>query len=117
MLAGHDEGGGEVTTKYYREGEIDEDGNWVLEERKFVEFYGMSSEAANEKHFGGLKEYRSSEGREVLVPYKGEVADTVQDLLGGIRSTCTYVGAKRLKDISKCATFIRCTDTHNRTYE
>jgi len=117
MLAGHDEGGGEVTTKYYREGEIDEDGNWVLEERKFVEFYGMSSEAANEKHFGGLKEYRSSEGREVLVPYKGEVADTVQDLLGGIRSTCTYVGAKRLKDISKCATFIRCTDTHNRIYE
>jgi GMP reductase len=52
-----------------------------------------------------------------MVPYKGEVADTIQDLLGGIRSTCTYVGAKRLKDISKCTTFIRCTDTHNRTYE
>lgn len=117
MLAGHDEGGGDIVTKYYREGEIDEDGNWVLEERKFVEFYGMSSEAANEKHFGGLKEYRSSEGREVMVPYKGQVADTIQDLLGGIRSTCTYVGAKRLKDISKCTTFIRCSDTHNRTYE
>jgi GMP reductase len=117
MLAGHDEGGGDVVTKYYRNGEIDEDGNYVLEERKFVEFYGMSSEAANEKHFGGLKEYRSSEGREVMIPYKGEVANTIQDLLGGIRSTCTYVGAKRLKDISKCTTFIRCSDTHNRIYE
>ena len=117
MLAGHDEGGGEVVTKYYRNGEIDEDGNWILDEKRFVEFYGMSSQAANDKHFGGLKEYRSSEGREVLIPYKGEVARTIQDLLGGIRSTCTYVGAKRLKDLSKCTTFIRCSDTHNRIYE
>ena len=117
LLAGHDEGGGEISTKYYRNGEIDEQGNYVLEERKFVEFYGMSSEAANEKHFGGLKDYRTSEGREVVVPYLGEVANTIQDILGGIRSTCTYVGAKRLKDISKCASFIRCTDTHNRTFE
>jgi len=117
MLAGHDEGGGEVVTKYYRNGEIDEDGNWILDEKRFIEFYGMSSQAANDKHFGGLKEYRSSEGREVLIPYKGEVAATIQDLLGGIRSTCTYVGAKRLKDLSKCATFIRCSDTHNRIYE
>ena len=77
----------------------------------------MSSEAANKKHFGGLKEYRSSEGREVLVPYRGAVGDTVQDLLGGLRSTLTYVGAIKLKHLGKCATFIRCQDTHNRVYE
>jgi GMP reductase len=53
----------------------------------------MSSEAANTKHSGGLKEYRSSEGRDILVPYRGNIGKTVQDLLGGIRSTCTYAGA------------------------
>jgi len=77
----------------------------------------MSSDAANKKHFGGLKDYRSSEGREVLVPYRGSIADTVQDILGGVRSTCTYVGAAKLKHLPKCATFIRCQDTHNRVYE
>jgi GMP reductase len=117
MLAGHDEGGGDVISKYFRNGEIDEHGKYILDERQFVEFYGMSSEAANEKHFGGLKSYRSSEGREITVPYRGEVSFTIQDLLGGMRSTCTYVGANRLKDLSKCATFIKCTDTHNRVYE
>ena len=66
MLAGHDEGGGEIVTRYYKSGEITQtDAGWedLIEERKFVNFYGMSSKAANEKHFGGLKEYRSSEGR------------------------------------------------------
>jgi len=81
-----------------------------------VQFYGMSSDAANTKHFGGLKDYRSSEGREVLVPYRGEVARTVQDLLGGIRSTCTYAGAKTLKQLSKCTTFVRCTQQFNAVY-
>jgi GMP reductase len=76
----------------------------------------MSSKAANEKHFGGLKEYRSSEGREVLVPYRGKVLNTVQDLLGGIRSTCTYAGAKTLKQLSKCTTFVRCTQQFNAVY-
>jgi len=77
----------------------------------------MSSKSANEKHFGGLKDYRSSEGRTVLVPYKGSVADTVQEILGGVRSTCTYAGAVRLKHLSKCTTFVRCTQTHNAIYE
>ena len=67
--------------------------------------------------FGGLKEYRSSEGREVLVPYRGEVAVTVQNILGGVRSTCTYVGANTLKQLSKCTTFIRVNNQFNRTYE
>ena len=121
MLAGHDEGGGEVITKIYETDEvIKTDDNFyesVYKEKQFVQFYGMSSESANDKHFGGLKNYRSSEGRTVLVPYRGEVAATVQEILGGVRSTCTYAGAMKLKQLSKCTTFVRCTQTHNPIYE
>ena len=124
MLAGHDEGGGEVITKYYATNELEyEVGEHLnnrkhkVEEKKFVQFYGMSSDAANTKHFGGLKEYRSSEGREVLVPYRGSIARTIQDILGGVRSTCTYVGSNTLKSLSKCATFIRVNNQYNKTYE
>jgi len=131
MLAGHNEGGGKVVTKYYQTGQYEkehDDGLGgeipsldryvpIFEEKKFVEFYGMSSDKANEKHFGGLKKYRSSEGREVQVPYRGDINNTVQDILGGLRSTCTYVGAAGLKQLSKCTTFVRCYDTHNRVYE
>ena len=88
MLAGHDEGGGTV-----------EDGK--------ITFYGMSSDTAMDKHSGGVASYRSSEGRTVTVPYKGTVENTVLDLLGGLRSSCTYVGAPSLKQLSKCTTFIR----------
>ena len=120
MLAGHDEGGGKVITKHYANDEYTrkDDGTYVphFEEKQFVQFYGMSSDAANTKHFGGLKDYRSSEGREVLVPYRGSVSDTVQDLLGGIRSTCTYAGALKLKQLSKCTTFVRCTQQFNSVY-
>ena len=93
MLAGHDEGGGEV---------ISEDGK-----NPRVMFYGMSSDTAMHKHYGGVAEYRSSEGRTIELPYRGPVNDTVLDLLGGLRSTCTYVGAPTLKQLSKCTTFIR----------
>jgi GMP reductase len=127
MLAGHDEGGGEVIQKFYKTGEwvsetitVDkiEKTTWKdgIERKQFVAFYGMSSDAANTKHFGGLKDYRSSEGREVLVPYRGEVARTIQDLLGGLRSTCTYAGAMKLKQLSKCTTFVRCTQQFNAVY-
>ncbi len=88
MLAGHDEGGGEI-----------KDGK--------VTFYGMSSDTAMNKHHGGVANYRSSEGRTVEVKYKGPVENTVLDLLGGLRSACTYVGASTLKQLSKCTTFIR----------
>jgi GMP reductase len=118
MLAGHNEGGGEVIEKLYTTNEWDAGkARPVLEEKKFVQFYGMSSKSANEKHFGGLKDYRSSEGRTVLVPYRGSVGVTVQEILGGIRSACTYAGAVRLKHLSKCTTFVRCTQTHNNVYE
>ena len=130
MLAGHDEGGGEVITKRYQTNEIEASGFMVgdkdvhpgetklkVEEKHFVQFYGMSSDEANKKHFGGLKDYRSSEGRRVLVPYRGAVGNSIQDILGGLRSSCTYAGAVRLKHLSKCATFVRCTQTHNSVYE
>ena len=93
MLSGHDEGEGEV---------ISEDGK-----NPRVRFYGMSSDTAMDKHHGGVAEYRSSEGRTVEVKYRGPVKNTVLDLLGGLRSTCTYVGANGLKHLSKCTTFIR----------
>jgi GMP reductase len=73
----------------------------------------MSSDTAMEKHHGGVAEYRSSEGRTVEVKYKGSVKDTFQDLLGGIRSTCTYVGAPSLKQLSKCTTFVHVTKQYN----
>lgn len=124
MLAGHDQGGGEVVSKWYNTGEYRHTGSPetyesyapIIEEKKFVQFYGMSSKAANDKHFGGLKEYRASEGREVLVPYRGDVQATVQEILGGLRSTCTYAGAKTLKQLSKCTTFVRVTQQFNAVY-
>ena len=124
MLAGHDEGGGEVVTKYFNTaGEYflhnKEQGGYapVIKMEKYIQFYGMSSKSANDKHFEGLKDYRASEGRTVLVPYRGEIARTIQDILGGLRSTCTYAGAVRLKHLSRCTTFVRCTQTHNQIYE
>ena len=128
MLAGHDEGGGEVITKRYQTNELRlkdiadlgktwNSSNLIIEEKQFVQFYGMSSDAANTKHFGGLKDYRSSEGREVLVPYRGPTTNTLQNILGGVRSTCTYVGAANLKQLSKCTTFVRVNNQYNRTYE
>jgi GMP reductase len=122
MLAGHDEGGGQVIEEVYETNHIiidPETGNRLgkLEEKKqFVQFYGMSSETAMTKHHGGIAEYRSSEGRTVKVPYKGPVANTVKDILGGVRSTCTYVGAKTLKDLSKCTTFVRVNKQFNSVF-
>lgn len=116
MLAGHDEGGGEIIEREYKTDHYNNEAP-IYSRKSFVQFYGMSSKAANDKHFGGMKDYRSSEGREVLIPYKGAVDDTVQDILGGVRSTCTYVGASELKHLSKCTTFIRVNNQYNRVFE
>ena len=83
---------------------------------KFLQFYGMSSDTAMTKHKGGVAEYRASEGKTVTVPYKGDVAGSLQDILGGIRSTCTYVGALRLKELSKRTTFVRVTQQINNIF-
>jgi GMP reductase len=71
-----------------------------------IEYYGMSSETAMNKYSGGMAAHRASEGRSVTIPYKGPVKDTVQEILGGLRSACTYVGAAQLKEFSKRATFV-----------
>ena len=89
---------------------IEEDG------RSYVLFYGMSSSAAMKKHVGGVAEYRASEGKTVKVPFRGAVEATVQDILGGLRSTCTYVGASRLKELTKRTTFIRVEEQENKVY-
>lgn len=117
MLAGHDEGGGEIITEHHTTNQVTADGNPIFNAKQFVQFYGMSSETANDKHFGGLKEYRSSEGRTVKVPYRGSVNKTVQDIAGGLRSACTYVGANNLKQLSKCTTFVRVNNQYNRFFE
>nr|XP_004661888.1 GMP reductase 2 isoform X2 [Jaculus jaculus] len=98
MLAGHSESGGEL---------IEKDG------KKYKLFYGMSSETAMKKYAGGVAEYRASEGKTVEVPFKGDVEHTIRDILGGIRSTCTYVGAAKLKELSRRTTFIRVTQQVN----
>ena len=101
ILAGHNESGGEI---------IEEEGE------KYKVFYGMSSDTAMNKHYGGVNKYRSSEGKTVKIKLKGPVDETINDLLGGIRSTCTYVNAKNLKDLSKCTTFLRVNNQVNRIY-
>ncbi len=101
MLAGHDEGNGKIVKR---------NGN------KYIEFYGSSSLTANKKHYGGLSNYRSSEGRVVSVKYRGKINDTISDMLGGIRSSCTYVGAPSLKQLSKCTTFVRVSNQFNDTF-
>jgi len=105
MLAGHEECDGELV--------FEDD----VEEPVGMEFYGMASQTAMDRHGHPNREYRGEEGKTVTVPYRGPVEHTANDILGGIRSACTYVGAKRLKDLTKCTTFVRVNNTHNRIYE
>ena len=97
MLAGHDECEGKV-------------------ENGFMEFYGMASESAMDKH-DNHNSYRGAEGKTVKIPHRGRVDDTIKDILSGIRSACTYVGANSLRTLSKCTTFVRVNNTHNTIYE
>lgn len=101
MLAGHAESGGELLE---------------INGKKYKQFYGMSSATAMKKHVGGVAEYRASEGKAVKLPFKGDVVDTVLDILGGLRSSCTYVGASRLKELTKRTTFIRVSEQENRVF-
>lgn len=89
------------------------EGEWEGKEKKVLKFYGMSSKKAQEKHGSGLKDYRSSEGRVKKIPHKGPVIETMQDILGGLRSACSYTGATRLKDFAKTAQFVRVNRTHH----
>lgn len=98
-FAGHDEGGGEQ----------DSEGNII--------FYGMSSDTAMMKHSGKVADYRASEGRTVKIKYRGPIENTIKEYLGGLRSTCTYVGARSLKELPKRTTFIRVNQTIDDSYK
>ena len=97
MLAGHDESEGEIV-----------DGK--------VQFYGMSSDAAMAKHGRRKDGYRGAEGKVVELPHRGPVEATITEILGGVRSACTYIGARRIKDMPKCTTFVRCTQQVNQVF-
>ncbi|HFU3991596.1 TPA: GMP reductase [Yersinia enterocolitica] len=101
MLAGHDECEGRV---------VEENGE------KFMLFYGLSSESAMKRHVGGVAEYRAAEGKTVKLPLRGSVDNTVRDIMGGLRSACTYVGASHLKELTKRTTFIRVAEQENRVF-
>lgn len=101
MLAGHAQSEADI---------VEESGD------RYVAFYGMSSEDAMNKHSGGVASYRASEGKTVKIKFRGDVQDTLQDILGGLRSACTYVGAKQLKELSKRTTFVRVTQQINNIF-
>lgn len=101
MLAGHDQSGGQIVEK---------------NGKMYKSFYGMSSSTAMDKHHGGIADYRASEGKTVEIEYRGDVKNTIQDILGGLRSACTYTGSSKLKEISKRCTFIRVTQQTNEIF-
>lgn len=102
MFAGHDESGGDLVER---------------DSRQYKLFYGMSSFTAMAKHSGGISSYKASEGKTVEVPYRGPIAETVKDILGGVRSTCTYVGASALKELTKRTTFILVEEQENKAFQ
>ena len=130
MLAGTDESAGEEIERMYKTNEYtyysepSDESNTPdyfpdkpkYEIKKFKQFYGMSSQLAQEKHFGGMAKYRASEGKVVEIPYKGSVENIIQEIQGGIRSTMSYIGARRLKDIPKCTTFYRVNRQLNEVF-
>ena len=101
MLAGHDECHGKI------------EGNNVY---KQMEFYGMSSDKAQIEYYGEKQDYRASEGKVVWVDYEGPVKNTVEEMLGGLRSALTYAGARCIKDLPKCTTFVRVNRQLNEIY-
>jgi GMP reductase len=103
MFAGHMESGGEL---------IDDQETG----KKYKIFYGMSSTTAMNKYSGGVAKYRSSEGKTVKLEFRGYIEPTILEILGGIRSSITYLGAKKIKDIPKCATFIRVNRQLNQIF-
>jgi GMP reductase len=126
MFAGTDECEGEWTYEYKTKiksfGDVwqsfDPETTPPAEKRKTtLKFYGMSSKEAMEKYHGGVANYRTSEGRCVVVPYKGLATDVLTDIYGGLRSSCTYIGAEKIKDFGKKTTFIRVNNTHTKTHE
>ena len=101
MLAAHDE----------CEGELVQEGN-----ENYKIFYGMSSRSAQEKYYDKVTDYRASEGKRVKLKCKGPVNETIKEILGGLRSSHSYIGATNIKNFPKCCTFVRCTQTTNEVF-
>lgn len=101
MLAGHEECAGEIEE---------------TEGKAYKIFYGMSSTKAQTVHYDNIKEYRASEGKVVKIPYKGPVKETIKEILGGLRSAHSYIGASNIKNFAKCCTFCRCTQITNEVF-
>lgn len=121
IFAGTDECEGEWKYEYltkYDFGQQYPENSVECEKRKVsLQYYGMSSENAMNKHHDGVAKYRTEEGKCVTIPYKGKAEKIIQDIYGGLRSACTYVGANKIKDFGKKTTFIQVNNTHNRIYE
>jgi GMP reductase len=129
MFAGTDECEGEWTYEYYcaivdndrkvvREWwQPNDPGRNDLKRKKTFQYYGMSSKNAMDKHHDGVANYRTAEGKCVVIPYKGSAEEILQDIYGGLRSACTYIGANKIKDFGKKTTFIQVNNTHNKIYE
>lgn len=122
MFAGTDEAAGDLIEKVVQTNQIVGVGDktkevtFLQKREKYKQFYGMSSQLAQEKHFGGMACYRASEGKVVEVAYKGSVENVIMEILGGVRSTMSYIGARRLKDIPKCTTFYRVNRQLNEVF-
>ncbi len=120
MFAGCDECEGEWKYEY-----LTSMGNWQpidpknnnTKRKVSLQYYGMSSKNAMDKHHNGVADYRTAEGKCVTVPYKGTATEILQDIYGGMRSACTYIGATKIKDFGKKTTFIQVNNTHNKVYE
>lgn len=123
MFAGSDECEGKWEYEY-RAGSADSyfwqslyPGYETEKRKKALQYYGMSSAEAMDKHHNGIAEYRTAEGKSVIVPYKGKASEIIKDIYGGLRSSCTYIGANKIKDFGKKTTFIQVNNTHNKIYE
>lgn len=125
MFAGVDECEGEWKYEYYIEAGSSAPGFWqpinpgntTIKRKISLQYYGMSSKKAMDKHHNGVANYRTAEGKCVSVPYKGKAEEIIQDIYGGLRSACTYIGANKIKDFGKKTTFIQVNNTHNKLYE
>ncbi len=116
MFAGTDEAEGDIIEKHFETNEI-VNGAHVIQTKQFKAYYGMSSEYANNKFAGGMSDYKTSEGRELLIPYTGALDKILQDITGGIASCCTYIGAASVKHMAKCATIIQVHNQLNKVFE
>lgn len=116
MFAGTDEAAGDIIEKHFETNEI-VNGARAVQKKYFKAYYGMSSEYANNKFAGGMADYKTSEGRELLIPYTGAIDKILQDIVGGIASCCTYIGATSVKHMAKCATIIQVHNQLNKVFE